>query len=130
MRVGLTFNLKRGDAEESQDPARTRREAQAEWDDAETIDAVINALRERHEVIPIEADEKLFERLRQSRPDIVFNMAEGESGPCREGQVPSILEYLRIPYTASDPLTAAHRAGNTRMTVSRCQCHVYFQTAG
>jgi D-alanine-D-alanine ligase len=36
---------------------------------------------------------------------MVFNIAEGSAGPCREGHVPSILEYLNIPYTASDPLT-------------------------
>src|SRR5437867_7429885 len=105
MRVGLTFNLKRGDAEESQDPASSRSEAQAEWDDTETIESVRSALRQRHEVVLIDADESLFEKLRESRPEVVFNMAEGESGPCREGHVPSILEYLRIPYTASDPLT-------------------------
>jgi len=105
MSVGLTVNLKRGDAEESQDPASSRSEAQAEWDDTETIESVRSALRQRHEVVLIDADESLFEKLRESRPEVVFNMAEGESGPCREGHVPSILEYLRIPYTASDPLT-------------------------
>ena len=43
--------------------------------------------------------------LQKTRPDIVFNIAEGASGPCREGYIPSILEHLKIPYTASDPLT-------------------------
>jgi D-alanine-D-alanine ligase len=105
MRVGLTFNLKRGEPEEGQDPPSTSREAQAEWDDQETVDAVIGALRERHEVIPIDAAEDPYNALRESRPDIVFNMAEGAFGPCREGHIPSILEYLNIPYTASDPLT-------------------------
>ncbi len=105
MRVGLTYNLKRGDSEEAQEPPSSRTEVQAEWDDAETIDAVCSALRERHEVTPIEATDDLFTALRDSRPDIVFNMAEGAGGPCREGHVPSILEYLNIPYTASDPLT-------------------------
>ncbi len=105
MRVGLTYNLKRGEGEESQEPPSCRGELQAEWDDAETIEAVQSALQERHEIIRIEADENLYEGLRRSCPDIVFNMAEGKAGPCREGQVPSILEYLHIPYTASDPLT-------------------------
>ena len=105
MRVGLTYNLKRGEADESQEPPSCRGQSQAEWDDAETIEAVQSALQERHEVILIEADQNLYESRRRSCPDVVFNMAEGESGPCREGHVPSILEYLRIPYTASDPLT-------------------------
>jgi D-alanine-D-alanine ligase len=105
MRVGLTFNLKRGEPEEGQDPPSSSREAQAEWDDPETVNAVIGALRERHEVIPIDAAVDAYNALRDGRPDIVFNMAEGASGPCREGHIPSILEYLNIPYTASDPLT-------------------------
>ena len=42
---------------------------------------------------------------RKTKPDIVFNIAEGSYGPCREGYIPSILEHLKIPYTASDPLT-------------------------
>ncbi|MBP1597213.1 MAG: D-alanine--D-alanine ligase [Acidobacteria bacterium] len=105
MRVGLTYNLKRGEPEEGQEPPSTSREAQAEWDEQETVDAVHAALAERHEVIPIDAADDAFNALRESRPDIVFNMAEGTFGPCREGHIPSILEYLNIPYTASDPLT-------------------------
>ncbi len=105
MRVGLAFNMKRGDSEEGGEPPSSRSEAQAEWDDPDTIAAVQSALEERHTVIPINAANDLYESLQRSRPDIVFNMAEGEFGPCREGHVPSILEYLNIPYTASDPLT-------------------------
>ncbi len=105
MRVGLTFNLKRGVPEEGQEPPSTSREAQAEWDDPATVDAVRVALRERYEVIPIDAADDPYNALRESRPDIVFNIAEGTFGPCREGHIPSILEYLDIPYTASDPLT-------------------------
>jgi D-alanine-D-alanine ligase len=105
MRVALTYNLKRGTPEEGQDPPSTRSEAQAEWDDQETVDAVISALREGHDVIPVDAAEDPYNALRRTRPDIVFNMAEGTFGPCREGHIPSILEYLDIPYTASDPLT-------------------------
>lgn len=105
MRVGVTFNQKRGDPDEGQEPPSSLSELEAEWDDAETIEAVGNALAERHEVIPIEANEGAYEALLRTRPDIVFNMAEGAFGPCREGHIPSILEYLGIPYTASDPLT-------------------------
>ncbi len=105
MRVGFTYNLKHGEEEEAQEPPSSNKEVQAEWDDAETIEAVANALRERHDVIPIEAVDGAFEALRRARPDIVFNIAEGSHGACREGHVPSILEYLNLPYTASDPLT-------------------------
>jgi D-alanine-D-alanine ligase len=105
MKVGFTFNLKRGESEESAEPPSTGVDVQAEWDEQETIDAVSRALSERHEVIPIEAGPGAYETLRKNRPDIVFNIAEGAFGPCREGHIPSILEYLNIPYTASDPLT-------------------------
>jgi len=106
MRVGLTFNMKRGETEEAQEPPSSiRTDSQAEWDAPETIAAVQAALEERHEVIPMDAGEDAYAMLQKARPDIVFNMAEGASGPCREGYIPSILEHLKIPYTASDPLT-------------------------
>jgi D-alanine-D-alanine ligase len=105
MRVGLTFNRKRGDSDDAQEPPGSCAEAQAEWDSAETIEAICAALRERHEVIPINAAEDAYNLLRTERPEIVFNIAEGSGGACREGHIPSILEYLNIPYIASDPLT-------------------------
>ncbi|HYK88631.1 MAG TPA: D-alanine--D-alanine ligase, partial [Acidobacteriota bacterium] len=105
MRVGLTYNRKQGESEEGSEPPSSRAKVQAEWDDPETIAAVQRALEEHHEVIPIDAAKDVYDALQKYRPEIVFNMAEGEFGPCREGHVPSILEYLNIPYTASDPLT-------------------------
>jgi D-alanine-D-alanine ligase len=106
MRVAFTFNMKRGETDEPQEPPGTNySEAQAEWDSPETIDAVQKALSERHEVIPIDAGGDAYGELQKARPDIVFNIAEGSYGPCREGYIPSILEHLKIPYTASDPLT-------------------------
>src|SRR5438093_372820 len=38
-----------------------------------------------------------------TRPDLVFNMAEGIKGRNREAQVPALLELLDIPYSGSDP---------------------------
>ncbi|MBI3585008.1 MAG: ATP-grasp domain-containing protein [Nitrospinae bacterium] len=99
MRVGLTFNLKKGQKEGL--PA----DWDAEWDSEETIDAVRSALSARHDVVPLEADENIVENLKNSKPDIVFNIAEGRNGPNRESHVPAILEMLGIPYTGSDPMT-------------------------
>jgi D-alanine-D-alanine ligase len=97
--------MKRGETEEAQEPPGSYRpDAQAEWDAPETIAAVQSALQERHEVILVDAANDAYTDLQKTRPDIVFNMAEGVSGPCREGYIPSILEHLNIPYTASDPL--------------------------
>jgi D-alanine-D-alanine ligase len=106
MRVGLAYNMKRCDTEEAQEPPGSfPADQQAEWDAPETIAAVQSALEERHEVIRIDAGEDAYSLLQKARPDIVFNIAEGSTGPCREGYIPSILEHLKIPYTASDPLT-------------------------
>jgi D-alanine-D-alanine ligase len=56
-------------------------------------------------VIPIEAREDAYDRFRETRPDIVFNVAEGLHGAGREAHIPAMLEMLRIPYTGSDPVT-------------------------
>jgi D-alanine-D-alanine ligase len=77
----------------------------AECDSDETIEAIGKALGERHDVFPIEADEEAYLRLKELRPDLVFNIAEGLFGPNRESHIPSICELLGIPYTGSDPLT-------------------------
>ena len=101
MKVGFCFNLKKP-ADDSTDA-----DLYAEWDDEETIQAVRSALARQHEVIPIEADEEAFEKFRKIRPEIVFNMAEGLYGNSRESHIPAMLEFLRIPYTGSGPLTLA-----------------------
>jgi D-alanine-D-alanine ligase len=77
----------------------------AEWDSVETIDAVDSALSALGEVIRLEADEDFPERLRDARPDIVFNIAEGWRGVNREAHVPAICEFYGVPYSGSDPFT-------------------------
>jgi len=79
----------------------------AEWDTWETINAVKDALAVYNNVTLVEADENAFEKLREVKPDIVFNIAEGFNGVSREAQIPAILDMLNIPYTGSDPLTLA-----------------------
>ena len=80
-------------------------DAYAEWDSAETIDAVASALSAYGEVIRLEATEEFPERLRAERPDIVFNIAEGLRGPNREAHVPAICEFYDVAYSGSDPFT-------------------------
>jgi D-alanine-D-alanine ligase len=77
----------------------------AEWDSADTIDAVANALTALGDVIRLEADADFPQKLRDARPDIVFNIAEGLHGVNREAHVPAICEFYGIPYSASDPFT-------------------------
>jgi len=93
-------------------------DAYAEWDSAETIDAVAAALAELGEVIRLEATADFPERLRDARPDIVFNIAEGLSGPNRESHVPAICEFYGIPYSGSEPFTLSlclHKARTKQM---------------
>ena len=99
MRIGLAYNEKPDVSATSDD--------YAEWDDPSTIDAVDQALSLFGNVVRLEADEFFPQKLSLAHPDIVFNMAEGLNGPCRESHVPALCEYLNIPYTGSDPLTLA-----------------------
>lgn len=80
-------------------------DAYAEWDSPETIAAVERALSGLGEVVRLEANADFPQRLRETRPDIVFNMAEGLTGQNRESHVPAICEFYGIPYSGSDPLT-------------------------
>jgi len=103
MRVGITYNVRSTQTvnEEGEDVPL---DEQAEWDEPETIQFIIDTLAKYHDIIPIEADDDAFEKLRRTRPDLVFNLAEGKFGASRESQIPAILEMLDIPYTGSDPL--------------------------
>lgn len=124
MKVGLTYNVKHDDTETTNEFSQVKRHGKiiddnliqnyserlsdkyAEWDDMETIDAIRNAIEKvGHDVVLIEADINAFENLKNNRPDIVFNIAEGFGGAARESHIPAMLEVLNIPYTASDPVT-------------------------
>ncbi len=80
-------------------------ETYAEWDTWETINALKVAIEIFHHVTLIEADSNAFEKFKQSKPDIVFNIAEGFKNLSRESQIPAMLDMLNIPYTGSDALT-------------------------
>lgn len=77
----------------------------AEWDSPATIAAVESALTQLGTVVRLEATEDFPERLRQLKPDIVFNIAEGFRGVNREAHVPAICEFFGVPYSGSDPFT-------------------------
>ncbi|HCU11919.1 MAG TPA: D-alanine--D-alanine ligase [Gemmatimonadetes bacterium] len=86
-------------------PELVSRDEFAEWDSPATIAAVESALSRLGKVVRLEAKEDFPERLRQVRPDIVFNIAEGFHGVNREAHVPAICEFFGIPYSGSDPFT-------------------------
>jgi D-alanine-D-alanine ligase len=100
MKVAFTYNLRRTDSEE-----------EAEFDSAETIDAIASAIEVAgHEVEKIEvsgAASSLMERLETSDPDIIFNIAEGSGGRMREAFYPALFEEMGLVYTGSDAYTMA-----------------------
>src|SRR5262245_52402995 len=107
MRIGLTYDLKDDWLALGYDA-----EAAAEFDRADTIDAIEAACRELgHD---IERIGNLFAlvarlaRLPQPGPaagrapwDLVFNIAEGLYGFGREAAIPALLDAWRVPYVFS-----------------------------
>jgi len=77
----------------------------AEWDTWETVNAVKDAIAEFHNVTLVVANNDAFLKLKELKPDIVFNFAEGLIGVNRESHMPAILEMLQLPYLGSDALT-------------------------
>lgn len=103
MKVSLVYNIKKDPQIEG-----APMDYYSEFDSIETVEslaAAINSLG--YEVNLIEADRQIVDKILRQKPDIVFNVAEGLSGPSRESQVPAILDYLGIPYTGSGVLALA-----------------------
>ncbi|MFW9830898.1 MAG: ATP-grasp domain-containing protein [Candidatus Thorarchaeota archaeon] len=97
MRIALILNTR---SEET--------EFQVEYDPPHTIELIKHGIEATgHEYTFIEADENFIENMKQLKPDLVFNRAEGLKGDSRESQVPAILEMLGIPYVGSNVLTTA-----------------------
>jgi D-alanine-D-alanine ligase len=98
-RTGTAVSVERTPAVARED------DAFAEWDSPDTIAAVERALSGLGDVVRLEATPEFPQKLREARPDIVFNMAEGLTGQNREAHVPAICEFYGIPYSGSDPFT-------------------------
>jgi D-alanine-D-alanine ligase len=95
LRVALIYNLRRVTVAEC--------DSEAEFDSEATIDAISAAIRAQgHDVLQLEATADLPHTLRESRPDLVFNIAEGLYGMNREAHVPALCEMYGIEHTGSD----------------------------
>ncbi|MBF0226813.1 MAG: ATP-grasp domain-containing protein [Desulfobacterales bacterium] len=104
MKVGMTYDLKDEYIQEGYGM-----EEIAELDRIDTVEGIESALTKLgFNVDRIGRFESLQKRLSKGdRWDIVFNIAEGIKGTCRESHVPFLLELHNIPYTFSDSLTLA-----------------------
>lgn len=61
--------------------------------------------RKGHEVIRVDVDHDLAERLAEIRPDLCFNALHGEWG--EDGRVQGVMELMGIPFTHSGLLASA-----------------------
>src|SRR5262245_11328722 len=104
MKIGLTYDLREEYLAAGYSALET-----AEFDRADTIGAIEDALRELgHHPDRIGHVRQLTARLAVGdRWDLVFNICEGLHGCGREAQVPALLDAFAIPYTFSDPLRMA-----------------------
>ena len=93
MKVAFTHNLRLTDVRET--------EKEAEYDSAETVSAIAAAIEAAgHEVEKVEVSgpaSNLLERLEAIDPDIIFNTAEGQSGPDARGVLPGAVRGARHP---------------------------------
>jgi D-alanine-D-alanine ligase len=106
MKIGLTYDLKNDIEAKGQDFPE---DALEEYDSLEVINAIAAALRSLgHTTVRLGGGKKFLANLTGKHIDFVFNISEGRGNlRSREGQVPSVLEMLDIPYSGSDPLTLA-----------------------
>ncbi len=104
LNVGMTYDLRDTYLAAGYSEVET-----AEFDRADTIDSVEQALKELgYTVDRIGNVQQLAARLvAGDRWDLVFNIAEGMHGIGREAQVPALLDAYQVPYTFSDTLTCA-----------------------
>ncbi len=96
MKIGLTYDLQTNPADERQ----------VEFDPPATIQVLTQALQVLGcQVVPLgNAGDLLREPRRLDGIELVFNLAEGGHGRCREAWVPTLLELAGVPYVGSDPL--------------------------
>ena len=104
-KVAVLANIK---DENQPKPEGVPPDAFADFDHMETIEHIRSAIEsDGHETRFLMADNTLPQTLREYRPDICFNIAEGLGGDAREAQIPALLEMMQIPYTGSRVLTNA-----------------------
>jgi len=104
MKIGLVYDLRSDYLAQGHGPEQV-----AEFDSDETVAAIDEAIRSLgHRTDRIGTARALAARLvAGDRWDLVFNIAEGLAGRCREAQAPALLELYGVPYTFSDPLVCA-----------------------
>lgn len=95
MRITVAYNLRTDDTE-----------ASAELLSLEDVIRICDALRSlQHTATPVEMSGKpnaVVDRLLDSEPDLIFNVAEGTIGSSREAFYPGLYEQLGVPFTGGN----------------------------
>lgn len=95
MRITVAYNLRTDDTEATAELLTQN--------DVERICAAIRSLQ--HTVTSVEVSGKpnnVVERLLESEPDLVFNVAEGTIGSSREAFYPGLYEQMGLPFTGGN----------------------------
>ena len=95
MRITIAYNLRPDDTEATA-------ELLAEADIKRIYDAICSL---QHTVTVVEVSGKpndVIERLIESEPDLIFNLAEGTIGSSREAFYPGLYEQMGIPFTGGN----------------------------
>ncbi|MFC1855819.1 ATP-grasp domain-containing protein [Thermodesulfobacteriota bacterium] len=102
LKIGFSYNIK--EDESILDASIT--DSAAEYEEAETIDAIHSALLNiSKNIVHLPCNNDFMTNVIKEMPDVVFNISEGYGGRNREGYAPTVYEMLGIPYTASDALS-------------------------
>ena len=98
MRIAVLYNM-----DASQLPAQVQaHDRDYELDHPDNVRAYVAALEGvGHTVTAMEGGLDMVPCLLEWKPDLCFNTCEGYRGDSRESQVPAILEWLDIPYSAA-----------------------------
>lgn len=95
MRISVAYNLRTDETE-----------ATAELLSKEDIVRICEAIASlNHRVTPVEVSgrpDDVVERILNSEPDLIFNLAEGTIGSSREAFYPGLYEQMRIPFTGGN----------------------------
>jgi len=98
MRIAVLYNM-----DASQLPADvTAHDKDYELDHPKNVQAYVAALEGTgHTVMAMEGGLGMIPRLLDFKPNLCYNTCEGYRGDSRESQVPAMLEWLGIPYSAA-----------------------------
>jgi len=95
MRITLAYNLRTDDTEATAELLSA--------EDIQRIQTAISSLHHKVTMVEVSAQPNIVvERLLESAPDLIFNLAEGTIGSSREAFYPGLYEQMGIPFTGGN----------------------------